>query len=103
MNDTEKLRQLYNCKIELTGEKLYMLKQTAVNNHHPFIPRPPYDANHPDVHHVENEVAIKMPEREYQRFSSNYSQFMDVLLLANDYPQIRDQYHQLLMLVSLLK
>lgn len=103
MNETEKLKSLYRCKVELTGETIYMLKPGVFDPRFPFTPKPPYHMDHPDVHHSEKEVAIKMPESEYQRFISDYNQFMSILTTISDNPQIRDQYHQLLILVNLLK
>lgn len=97
LNKPNNFEALYQCRIESTGNKLYRLK--------PFVYNPtlPFYEGHSDIASSEDEIAIKMPHSEYQKFMSNWNQYMRVLQTAADNPLIREQYHQLLMLVELYR
>jgi hypothetical protein len=87
---------IYKCKIEHTGEKIYKIPPYRP----PFVP---LSDNEKWAYDSENEIAIKMPESEYIRFLTNWNQYMDIMQAAGRFPHIRDQYHQLLALASIMK
>lgn len=97
LNKPNNFEALYQCRIEATGQKLYRLKPTV------FSPTLPFYEGHKDVAYTEEEVAIKMPQSEYERFMNNWNQYMRILQTAADNPLIKEQYHQLLMLTELYR
>lgn len=99
IQEPEQFRLLYNCRIEPTGEKIYKVPPYKFPNI-PVLTLPPEIIA---SHESEPIIAIKMPEGEYLRFMQNWNQYMNLMHTASANPLIKEQYHQLLMLVELYK
>jgi len=52
---------------------------------------------------IVDEVSIKMPRDEYERFLQNWNQYLNLLYVAKHNPMINEELHKLLMLASILK
>lgn len=89
----KKFSDLYHSKVELTGETLRKLD--------PF--KLPMDPSHPITYKESEEIAIKMPRDEYERFLIGWSNYIDLMYVANHNPMIREEFHKIHMLVQLLK
>jgi len=89
----KKFSDLYRSKVEYTGETLRTLD--------PF--KLPMDPSHPITYKETEEIAIKMPRDEYERFLANWSNYIDLMYVANHNPMIREEFHKIHMLVQLLK
>ena len=89
----KKFSYIYQSKVELTGEKLRKLE--------PF--NLPIDPSQSISYKETQEVAIKMPQDEYERFLLNWSNYIDLMYVSQDNPMIREEFHKLLTLVQLLK
>lgn len=89
----KKFSDIYQSKVELTGETLRKLE--------PFsLPINPLDT----ISYKETqEVSIKMPQDEFERFMLNWRQYIDIMYVSNHNPMIREEFHKLHMLVQLLK
>jgi hypothetical protein len=89
----KKFSDLYRSKVELTGEKL-----RKINNF--SVPINPFE---PITYQEINEVSIKMPQDDFERFMKDFGNCVDMLHLARHNRMIGDQLNQLLMLVELYK
>lgn len=87
---------LYQCRIEPTGETLY--KAPNVRESHT-----PLTLMEKVLMNKEREISIRMPESEYNKFLQNWNSYMDIMLVCNQHPHVRDQYQQVLMIVNMLK
>ena len=89
----KKFSDIYQSKVELTGEKLRKIE--------PFsLPIDPLDTI---TYKETQEIAIKMPQDEYERFLLNWGQYIDIMYVSQNNPMIREEFHKLHMLVQLLK
>lgn len=89
----KKFSDLYRGKVEYTGEKIRKLKPFAL----------PMDPSHPIDYTEMDEIAIKMPRDEFERFLQNWSNYIDLMYVAKHNQMIGEEYHKLQMLVQLLK
>ena len=88
---------LYNCKIQLSDEKVMV--------------NPPYTFNYHNISHqyqpppvqVEHIVTIKLPMSEYNKFLRNWNEYMTILQASQNNPMVGEQLHQLLMIATLYK
>jgi hypothetical protein len=89
----KKFSSIYRSKVELTGETLRKIDHIHV----------PFDPTQPMSYKETQEISIKMPQDEYERFLLNWGQYIDLMTVANENPMIREEFHKLHMLVQLLK
>jgi hypothetical protein len=89
----KKFSELYRSKVEISGEKIRRLEPFAL----------PMDPSHPITYKEMDEIVIKMPEDEYNRFMKNWSNYIDLMYVSNHNPMIREEFHKLHMLVQLLR
>lgn len=89
----KKFSDLYRSKVELSGEKL-----RKINNF-----KLPLDPSEPITYTETNEISIKMPQDEFERFLQNWKQYLDVMHVAHYNPLIREELHKIHMLAQLLK
>lgn len=90
---SKKFSDLYRSKVEYTGEKLRRLDEFD-------LPISPLDK----ITYTEiDEIAIKMPRDEYERFLQNWHQYLDLMYVAKYNQMIGEEYNKLLMLISLLR
>lgn len=89
----KKFSDIYQSKVELTGEKLRKLEPFSL----------PMHPGHPITYKETEEVSIKMPKDEYERFLSNWSNYIDLMYVAKYHPLISEEFHKLHMLVQLLR
>jgi hypothetical protein len=89
----KKFSTIYHSKVELTGETVRKLDPFDL----------PIDPNQSITYKETQEVCIKMPLDEYERFLLNWGQYIDVMYVAQDNKMIREDFHKLLMLVQLLR
>jgi len=84
---------LYRSKVEYTGERLRKLDPFSL----------PMNPSHPIMYTEVNEIAIKMPEDEYERFLQNWRQYIDLMYVMSYNPLIKDEFEKVLILVNLMK
>lgn len=89
----KKFSELYRSKVEISGEKIRRLEPFAL----------PMDPSHPITYKEMDEIVIKMPEDEYNRFMQNWSNYIDLMYVANHNIMIREEFQKLHVLVQLLK
>ena len=89
----KKFSDVYRSKVELTGETLRKLEPFSL----------PIDPGHPITYKETEEIAIKMPRDEYERFLDNWSNYIDLMYVSKYNPMIREEFHKLHMLVQLLR
>lgn len=89
----KKFSDLYRSKVELTGEKLRQLEPFSL----------PIDPREPISYKETQEIAIKMPLEEYERFLQNWNNYIDLMYVAQYNPMIREELQKLHMLVQLLR
>jgi hypothetical protein len=89
----KKFSDLYRSKVELTGEKLRRIESFTL----------PMDPSQPITYKETEEVCIKMPRDEYERFLLNWHHYLDLMYVSKYNPMIREEFHKLLMLTQLLK
>lgn len=89
----KKFTELYRGKVEFTGEKIRRLDPFAL----------PMDPSHPITYKEYDEVAIKMPKDEYERFMQNWSNYIDLMYVAKYNPMINEEFQKLHVLVQLLR
>jgi hypothetical protein len=89
----KKFSDLYRSKVELTGETLRQLDPFAL----------PIDPSQPITYTETEEIAIKMPREEYERFLANWSNYIDLMYVSKYNPMIREEFEKLHMLVQLLR
>jgi hypothetical protein len=93
----EKMSDLYTCKVEPTGKILY-----RVDPKH-YTPGVYIDPLEVQKHQQVNEIAILMPENEYNKFAKDWDNYVDVLLASKNNPIVKEQLEKLLVLVHLYK
>ena len=89
----KKFSYIYRSKVELTGETLRKVE--------PF--NLPIDPSQPITYKETQEICIKMPQDEFERFMLNWQYYIDVMHAAQDNPVIEKELHKLLMLSQLAK
>lgn len=89
----KKFSDLYRSKLEFTGEKLRRISNFGL----------PIDPRESITYTETNEIAIKMPEDEFERFLKDFGKCVDLYKSARENPMIREQLNQLTMLVELYK
>ena len=99
-NEHEQLKQilnqfsdLYRNKVEYTGEKIRKVNSFRV-------PINPFDEL---TYTEQNEISIKMPQDDFERFLRDFNHSLDMYRLARANPMIREELDKLLMLVELYK
>ena len=85
--------ELYRSKVELTGEVLRKINPMDL----------PMDPSQPITYTEVNEVAIKMPQDEYERFLENWRSYIDLMYVANYNPLIKQEFEKVMILVNLMK
>jgi hypothetical protein len=89
----KKFSDLYRSKVEFTGEKLRRLEQFD-------LPINPLDKiNYTEI----DEVAIKMPKDEYERFLQNWNQYLNLMYVSKYNQMVNEELNKIHMLVQLLK
>lgn len=84
---------LYRSKIQFTGEKIRKIDSFTV-------PINPFD----ELKYTEqNEISIKMPQDDFERFMRDFNQSLSMHRLARENPMIQQELHRLNMLVELYK
>jgi hypothetical protein len=89
----KKFSDLYRSKVELTGETIRKLD--------PF--KLPIDPTKPITYKETEEVCIKMPIDEYERFMSNWANYIDLMYVASYNTMIKEEFQKLHILVQLLR
>jgi hypothetical protein len=84
---------LYRSKVEFTGEKIRQIDPFSL----------PIDPSHPIIYTTTDEIAIKMPRDEYERFIQNWANYIDIMYVAKHNNMIGEEFQKLHMLVQLLK
>ena len=89
----KKFSTLYRSKVELTGNKLKII------NVFDLTANPLEPITYKEV----DEIAIKMPLDEYEKFMNSWRHYIDLLYTAKNNPIIEKEFHKLLMLSQLTK
>jgi len=89
----KKFSDLYRSKVEFTGETIRKLDPFSV----------PMHPGQPITYQEMEEVSIKMPFDEYERFLVNWSNYIDLMYVANHNPMIREEFHKIHILAQLLR
>lgn len=84
---------IYRAKIEPTGQRLNKVDESNF----------PLDPGRPITYSTIDEIAIKMPQDEFEKFMRNWCEYVDMMYVAKEHPLIGEEYNKLLMLVNLLK
>lgn len=85
--------ELYRSKVEFTGEVLRKLDPMHL----------PMNPSHPITYSEVNEIAIKMPQDEYERFLQNWREYIDLMYVASYNPIIKQEFEKLIIMVNLMK
>ena len=89
----KKFSDLYRSKVEYTGEKLRRLEEFD-------LPINPLDK----ISYTEiDEIAIKMPKDEYERFLQTWSQYLNLMYVSKYNQMVNEELNKIHMLVQLLK
>ena len=89
----KKFSDIYRSKVLLTGEKIRKINSFRV-------PINPLDEL---TYTEQDEISIKMPQDEFERFMKDFGNCVDMIYLARHNPMIREELNRLLMLVELYK
>ena len=93
---TETFKQFsdtYRSKMEWTGEKIRKVNSFRV----------PINTFDELTYTEQNEISIKMPQDDFERFLTDFNHSVDMYRLARENPMIREELNRLLMLVELYK
>jgi hypothetical protein len=89
----KKFSTIYHSKVELTGETVRKLDLFDL----------PIDPTQPITYKETQEVCIKMPLDEYERFLLNWGNYIDLMYVSNENKMIREEFQKLHILVQLLR
>ena len=89
----KKFSNLYKCEIEITDVKIRQLD--------PF--KLPMNPGHPIEYVETDQIAIKMPRDEFERFMQNWQQYIDLMYTSKYNQLIGEEFHKLQMLIQLVK
>lgn len=89
----KKFSNLYKCEIEITDVKIRQLD--------PF--KLPMNPGHPIEYTETDQIAIKMPRDEFERFMQNWQQYIDLMYTSKYNQLIGEEFHKLQMLIQLVK
>lgn len=84
---------LYRNKVEFSGEKIRRIDNFRI----------PIDPADELTYTEENEISIKMPQSDFERFMKDFNNSLDMYVLARNNPMIQQELHRLNMLVELYK
>jgi hypothetical protein len=89
----KKFSDLYRCKVEYTGETLRRVNDFRI----------PIDPSESITYTETDEIAIKMPKEEFERFLQNWQNYLDIMYVSKYNQMIHEECNKLHMLVQLLK
>ena len=89
----KKFSTIYHSKVELTGETIRKLDPFDI----------PIDPSQSIAYKETQEVCIKMPLDEYERFLLNWANYIDLMYVSNENKMIREEFQKLHVLVQLLR
>ena len=89
----KKFSDIYRSKVELSGETLRRIEPFSL----------PLDPTQPITYKETQEICIKMPQDEFERFMLNWQYYIDVMYACQENPVIHKEFHKLLMLSQLAK
>lgn len=97
MEPERHLEFMFNAVVEMTGQKRYRKEDLAIYHR--------LDYNEPMPQNMsvrmENELAIKMGEGDYQNFMNSYGKYLDVVYAAEKDPIVRDMFEKMIMYIRL--
>ena len=89
----KKFSDIYRSRVEYTGEKLRKIDQFRI----------PMDPSQTFSYTETDEIAIRLPEDEFERFLRDFGRCIDLYKLARENPMIEVELQRLLILVELYK
>ena len=89
----KQFKDLYRSKIELTGQKIRQIEPFSI----------PFEPTENITYKEMDEVSIKMPYSDYERFMQNWSEYLNLMYVAKYNKMVGEEYNKLLMLISLLR
>lgn len=89
----KKFSDIYRSKVELTGETIRKIDPFSL----------PMDPSQSIKYKETQEICIKMPQDEFERFMLNWQYYIDVMYACQDNPVIQKEFHKVLMMSQLSK
>jgi hypothetical protein len=89
----KKFSDIYRSKVELTGETIRKIDPFSL----------PMDPSQSIKYKETQEISIKMPQDEFERFMLNWQYYIDVMYACQDNPVIQKEFHKVLMMSQLSK
>lgn len=89
----KKFSDLYRCEVEVTGVKIRSLDLFKL----------PMNPGHPIQYNETDQIAIKMPRDEFERFMQNWAQYIDLMYTSKYNHLIGEEFQKLQMLIQLVK
>jgi hypothetical protein len=93
----KKFTMLYNSTITHTEEKAYRLSPMSYNLNHPIPSQDMIDSDCEDI------INIRMPESEYKRFMSHWSNYIDIMRMCKENPIILAEFEKVVIMTNLMK
>lgn len=97
MEPEQHLKFMFNAEIEPTGKKRYLKEDLAI--YHRLSYNEPMPQNM--AVRLENEIAVKMGEGDYENFMRSYGKYLDLVYAAERDPVVRDMFEKMMTYIIL--
>ena len=97
MEPAKHLAFMFNAVIEQTGQKRYLNEDLAT--YHKLSYNEPMPQNM--AVRTENELAIKMGERDYQNFMDSYGRYLELVYAMERDPIVKDMFEKMIIYLRL--
>lgn len=97
MDPEQHLKFMFNATIAPTGQKRYLNEDLAT--YHRLSYNEPMPQNM--AVRTENELAIKMGERDYQNFMNSYHRYLELVYAMEQDPVVRDMFEKMVIYLRL--
>jgi hypothetical protein len=97
MEPEEHLKFVLNAVIEQTGQRRYLKKDLRIYNNLNYGELMPQNMSV----RMESEIAVKMGERDYEKFIYSYGKYLDLLHAVETDPIAKEMFEKLLVYIHL--
>jgi hypothetical protein len=97
MEPAKHLEFMFNAVIEQTGQRRYLKEDLQLHNRLSYGELMPQNA----AVRMENEIAIKMGEGDYQNFMDSYSKYLELIYAMERDPTVKDMFEKMIIYLRL--
>ena len=97
MEPAKHLEFMFNAVIEQTGQRRYLKEDLQLCNRMSYGELMPQNA----AVRMENEIAVKMGEGDYQKFMDSYGRYLELVYAMERDPTVKDMFEKMIVYLRL--